>query len=561
LGTLVNVINRLGETPLLEASRAGHYEVSMCLMEAGAKADKTSIFGEGPIHFLPFFDEQHIDSISELMVRNGADVDQCATGNPRDEDHRSLSRSPLHYAIARNHNASVRALLRLGADPYSRLADGSAIRWACMLGRTEALDMMAAVSDRGISSEDSLPESLEENVLGPGYWLENIKEHGGNYENAKIATLKVLHKYKAINYRDVGGRGQSTVLHYAAVVGYSRVVNYLLSHTPSKQYLNTRYRNRKTPLMDVINMGYRDVFQVLLDHGADIHLTFPAQGNVNYLHICALTGHRDLFFPEQLLKRGAQIDQVDDNGRTPFCLAVANGNYPVADLLLQYGADRDYLFKGSTILARFLEIPLPLKGIKYVMTCKSNPEKPPPSFICSPGSGGNVFHAIAAAGVDAENAPVETRSIFQYLQELWPGKDHINACNKMGDSPLVSAVEYPKIDLINMMIAAGADPNLGTLPPLYKASLKQNWANEQIRKVGGRWMTRRIKKIVDTVVMILEREGAKVDLNPYTGSPRGFDGRRVLASMTTEVCRRVPGSGHSTDYQIGFRRELQDDFS
>ena len=54
-GIGVNVINGLGETPLLEASRAGHYEVSMCLMEAGAKADKTSIFGEGPIHFLPFF--------------------------------------------------------------------------------------------------------------------------------------------------------------------------------------------------------------------------------------------------------------------------------------------------------------------------------------------------------------------------------------------------------------------------------------------------------------------------------------------------------------------------
>ena len=233
------------------------------------------------------------------------------------------------------------------------------------------------------------------------------------------------------------------------------------------------------------------------------------------------------------------MDRVCENGRTPFCLAVAHGNYPVADLLLQYGADRDYIFKGNTILAQCLEIPLPLKGIKYLMTCKSNPEKPPPSFICSPGTGENVFHAIAAAGVDGENAPVETRSIFQYFQELWPGKDHINACSRMGNSPLFTAVKYPKVDLINMMIAAGADPNLSPLPPLYIASLKQNWANEQIRKVGGRWMTRRIKKIADAVVMILEREGARVDLNPRTGSPRGFDRRRVLARMTTEVCRRL----------------------
>jgi len=558
LGIGVDVINRLGETPLLEASRAGHYEVSRCLIEAGAKADKTSIFGEGPIHFLPFFDEQHIDSISELMVRNGADVDQWAAENPREGEHGFWGHSPLDYAVARNQIASIRALLRLGADPFAKGESRSAIRWACLFGRAEALDMMVAASSRRLSSEDSESEPLEETVLGPAYRLENIKEHGGNYENAKIAILKVLHKYKAINYKDMGGRGQCTVLHYATLAGYPRVVNYLLSHTPSKQHLEILYQNR-TPLMDAINMGYRDVFEVLLYHGADIHLTLPATWySANYLHVCALAGHRDVFFPEQLLKRGVQVDRVDDKGRTPFGVAVLEGNYPVADLLLQYGADRDHVQEGFTILARCLEVPLPLKGIKYLMTCKSNPERPPPSFICFPGLGRNVFHAIAAAGVDAENAPVETRSIFQYLQGLWPGKEHINACDRMGIPPLLVAVVYPKVDLINMMIAAGADLNLGPLPPLYIAFLKQNWANEQIRKVGGRWMTRRIKKIADTVVMILKKEGAKADLDPYTGIPRAFDVCSVFRRMTVQVCRRVPKNGHSTHYLIGFREVFQD---
>jgi len=546
LGIGVNVINCLGETPLLEASRAGHYEVFICLLEAGAKADKTSVFGEGPIHFLPFFDEQHIDSISELMVRKGADVNQWATGNPREGDHGFWGHSPLHYAVAGNHIASIRALLRLGADPYAKFAGESAIRWACAFRRAEALDMMAAVLGRGISLGDFVLLSPEEIVLGPVRPLENIKEHGGNQENAKIATLKVLHKYNAVDYRDVGGRGVGTVLHYAALAGYPEVVNYLLSHTPSKHYLDTLSQN-KTLLMDMINMGYRDVFEVLLHHGADIHLTLPGTwNNGNYLHICALAGHRDLFFPEQLLKRGVQIDRVDEGGLTPFGAAVTHGNYPVADLLLQYGADRDYLVKGSTILALSLQIPLPLKGIKYLMTCKSNPERPPPSFGCSPGRGRNVFHAIAGAGEDAENSPVEMRSIFQYLQELWPGKDHINACDRMDDPPLVIAVRHPKLDLINMMIAAGADTNLGPLPPLYIATLKQNLANEQITKVGGRWMTRRIKKIADTVVMILKREGAKADIDPHTGLLRGFDAGGVFRRTTAEVCRRIPMNGYST---------------
>ena len=299
LGIGVNVINNLGETPLLEASRAGHYEVSMCLMEAGAEADKTSVCGEGPIHFLPFFDEQHIGSISQLMVRNGADVDQWATENHREGESGFWGHSPLDYAVARNHIASIRALLHLGADPYAKGEGVSAIRWACLFGRAEALDIMAAASPRGITSEDIVSESLEVTVLGSAYRLKNITEHGGNHEDAKIATLKVLDKYKAIDYGDTGGPGQHTVLHYAALAGYPSVVNYLLSHTPSKQYINVR-RYDRTPLIDVINMGYRDVFQVLLHHGADIHLTFPAWDNINYIHICAVAGHRDLFFPEQL---------------------------------------------------------------------------------------------------------------------------------------------------------------------------------------------------------------------------------------------------------------------
>jgi len=124
------------------------------------------------------------------------------------------------------------------------------------------------------------------------------------------------------------------------------------------------------------------------------------------------------------------------------------------------------------------------------------------------------------------------------LQELWPGRDHINACDKMGSSPLMIAVVYSKVDLINMMIAAGADPNLGSLPPLYLASWKQNWANKQIGKVGGRWITRLIKKIADTMVMILQRQGAKVDIDPYTGIPGALDVFVVFRKLTAQVCHR-----------------------
>ena len=67
------------------------------------------------------------------------------------------------------------------------------------------------------------------------------------------------------------------------------------------------------------------------------------------------------------------------------------------------------------------------------------------------------------------------------------------------------------------------------------APWKRNCPSEQIENVGGRWITRRIKKIVDTVVRILEREGAKVDIDPHTGIPRALDVFGVFRKLTAQV--------------------------
>jgi len=76
------------------------------------------------------------------------------------------------------------------------------------------------------------------------------------------------------------------------------------------------------------------VFEVLLHLGANIHLPLPdTWDNGTYLHICAVTGQWDLFFPEQISKPGVEIDRVDKKGLTPFGLAVAQRSYPVADPL------------------------------------------------------------------------------------------------------------------------------------------------------------------------------------------------------------------------------------
>jgi ankyrin repeat protein len=68
-GVEANALNESWETPLLQASRAGHYQVCEFLMRKGASAELASVWGETPMHFLIFFDDEKLDSIADMMVR------------------------------------------------------------------------------------------------------------------------------------------------------------------------------------------------------------------------------------------------------------------------------------------------------------------------------------------------------------------------------------------------------------------------------------------------------------------------------------------------------------
>ena len=95
-----------------------------------------------------------------------------------------------------------------------------------------------------------------------------------------------------------------------------------------------------TPL-HAASFGRRvEAAKILIDAGADVK---PKRGGPGWprggwtaLHYCAGYGFAELVEP--LIERAADVNALDDEGKTPLRVAIESGQQEVSDLLLQRGA-------------------------------------------------------------------------------------------------------------------------------------------------------------------------------------------------------------------------------
>ena len=112
------------------------------------------------------------------------------------------------------------------------------------------------------------------------------------------------------------------------------VVKLLISYGAN---VNARDHNGHTSLGVACGCGFDDVAEVLLDHGADMYLFIPQGPNkLNPLIIACMNGNVSTV--KLLLDRGADINYVCD-GRTPLLTACQHGDIRVTRYLLKRGAD------------------------------------------------------------------------------------------------------------------------------------------------------------------------------------------------------------------------------
>lgn len=137
--------------------------------------------------------------------------------------------------------------------------------------------------------------------------------------------------------------GDSTLLFMACYRGHKDIVELLLDNGAD---IHARTKSGVSALCIACTDRKRDLVELLLDRGADAN-TITNNG-VSVLYTAAANGYRDIV--ELLIDRGANINTIADNGVSPLLASCYNGHKDVAELLIDKGADIDIKLQGMNLL-------------------------------------------------------------------------------------------------------------------------------------------------------------------------------------------------------------------
>jgi ankyrin repeat protein len=284
-GCDVNLIDRMGSTPLMEACLLGRDDVVEILLNAGADPNLPRRDGFYPL--IAAF------SIPEMVKVSSKWKDNINCDN-----------------LPERMNNVINLLLNAGADRDSRSYDGkTALMIAARQGLTEITRTLISKGATINAQEDC------------GNWIIPNYEAGTEDEFIKSQHLR-------------------TALVFAVEQGHSKIVEELLENGADINILDNK---KKLPINIAIQEGYTDIIKLLQNTGAkasigDIEFSAPAllgaakQGNLEILKSALAAGI------------DPNVSEIDDNPRNPrhktaLMFAVERGHLAIVEHLIIAGAD------------------------------------------------------------------------------------------------------------------------------------------------------------------------------------------------------------------------------
>ena len=519
----INQLNSKGETALLCACRSGHPDVVKFLLDNGAKASISATNGETPLHWLLSFDDKiNIAALgTDLIQKGGATVDaftteriaySCFPGSI-DVDFQAEG-TPLMWAVHHNSPRIVRFLLANGADPkWQYLGSGlTPVDWAAFYHHSECLRIMINHLETlpgSINTTSGKPDPRFAALYGPlvrqalhaADKFSMILRNGPSYLTELHATLNFLKsKTPLINFQ-VASHGE-TLLHLAASEAHDEAVQWLLENQWRIQDINKPAGVAgRTPLLESVRWNRKNLFHLLVAHGADVKSLAPnpySETNINWsvldpsdhsrlnwsaLHIFANEAHNeDLSLVDDIINQGVAVDgpDLEIQIETPFNVAVRKNAFRLADLLLSRGADINASSTNSSLVVS----PFPLTGLghivalnarysssalQYMLSHQNANKENMVGFIAEKSRKLSVLHlaalvpdglkAVAGQELLRKDFDMESnRAIVHELLEWFKTPEHLNMKSAIGGkTALHLAVERGNIGVVEELVKAGAD--------------------------------------------------------------------------------------------------------
>jgi len=379
-----------GYTPLHVASRSGNASLIRMLLQAGANPNAvTSASGVTPMHLAAAAYEGQ-EAVAALLAR-GADP------NARES---SAGQTPLMFAAGENRVAAIRELLKGGADPALS---------------TKVIDVLPS-----LALDREATKRFRETFSGKS----EVKPAADpDFDVDPYADNKPLAVEPSSSAVQAAVRAQREFL----LSGYD--VGKVSAHSLA------RVRPDYPGGPDVSRPPFREVL-VGRTGGMTALLHAAREGNIE----AAVA----------LLDGGARIDQVSGDGTSPLLIATLNGEFDLAMVLLERGANPN--------LAAFTDGVAPLFAVFETQWAPKSNYPQPRSQDHQKAGYLDVLRTLLAAGADP-NVRLRTH--------LWYWEYGLNkmGIDLTGATPFWRAAFAQDVEAMKLLAAHGADPNVPTKWP------------------------------------------------------------------------------------------------
>ncbi|XP_046554157.1 ankyrin-3-like isoform X2 [Haliotis rubra] len=299
-----------GMTPVMWAARRGHRDILDLLVKKDANLTLVDIVSNNILHWA--CRGGNVSMVKHIISMKTVDI----KSKGRD------GRTPLMYAARKGEYKIFQLLVSKGGLPSQEDHDGNNIlQLACWGGSVKMVEYILKhkrvdINGRGQSGRTPLMAAAYQ---GHGKILDLLERRGAD-----------------LNAADYAG---NNALHSACLGGHVDIVRRVLEL--DKVDINSRGQCGRTPLMMAARMGDREIFELLVEGGADA--TPVDDDSNNILHLASKGGNLDI------VNYVLSLENVDINARnkhdeTPTMMATRGGE--VCDLLVT----RDGLIDLSPIM-------------------------------------------------------------------------------------------------------------------------------------------------------------------------------------------------------------------
>lgn len=510
LGADVHDPGPFGCRPLLFAARSGHTQALVTLLNLGADPGAGDDGNDTPLHWLCAFDDMDIELVVDRLLKHGGLVDAQAMAFPPDGDleyaeTEYVAGTPLHRAVSRNKIVAVRKLLAVGADPNVSAQDDperTPIVLATLLHYPDILEACLGLkNDRSGRSKCCLTTPTGRSLLIPamdGGSLHRIHigmliRHGDRIEINAKATISVLFRAGIQDHvTDLPGQPGCTAILYASGC-LPHILEALVEHAggseldlPSRRYRDNDYYDlddtvKHRPLFEAILKGKIETFFKLLQLGANPLARDNDKSGLSALYQCAASSLQDVRVAQELCLRGVGVDDGPEDHESPFCCAVRNGCYVLANFLRSQGADVNRLSArgllwGSVWPLTLLGLlalnnqPSSIAGLQLLLDPEATTRV---ELVVDPVLDRSVLHVMAMLNGDSHDGLTTSRSLdlidayfnldsssldIQTLPHANGGDGSVEA--RGGNTALHLAVIHANFEVVVFLIDKGATTSI-----------------------------------------------------------------------------------------------------